>query len=49
MGTPELLAIVDVDQAIRVVCQAESCGHGVYRRIHVVRCEDSKVRVYGSD
>ena len=49
MGTPELLEIVEVDPADRVVCQAEGCGHGVYRRIHVVRCEDSKVRVYGSD
>lgn len=49
MPTPELLAIVEVGQADRVVCQAEGCGHGVYRRIHVVRCKDSKVRVYGSD
>ncbi len=49
MATPELLAIVEVDQVDRVVCQAEGCGHGVYRRIHVVRCEDAKVRVYGSD
>jgi hypothetical protein len=49
MASPELLAIVEVDQAQRVVCQAEGCGHGVYRRIHVVRCADSRVRVYGSD
>ena len=49
MPSPELLAIVEVDQANRVVCQADGCSHGVYRRIHVVRCEDAKVRVYGSD
>lgn len=49
MSEPVLLAIVEVDQADRVVCQAEGCGHGVYRRIHVVRCDDSKLRVYGSD
>lgn len=49
MQTPELLAIVEVDQADRVVCQAEGCGRGVYRRVHVVRCEDAKARVYGSD
>lgn len=49
MPSSELLAIVEVDQANRVVCQADGCGHGVYRRIHVVRCEDAKVRVYGSD
>lgn len=49
MTSPELLAIVEVDPAERVVCQAEGCGHSVYRRIHVVRCEDDRVRVYGSD
>lgn len=25
------------------------CGHGVYRRIHVVRHEDGQLGVYGSD
>ncbi len=49
MTAPDLLAIVEVDATERVVCQAEGCGHGVYRRIHVVRCEDDRVRVYGSD
>lgn len=49
MTAPELLAIVEVDPAERVVCQAVGCGHSVYRRIHVVRCEDDRVRVYGSD
>lgn len=44
----ELLAIVEVDKADRVACQAEGCGHGVYKRIHVVR-HDGKVGVYGSD
>lgn len=44
-----LLAIVGVDKAERVVCQAVGCGHGVYRRIHVVRHGDSSVGVYGSD
>lgn len=42
------MAIVEVDKADRVVCQAEGCGHGVYKRIHVVR-HDGKVGVYGSD
>jgi hypothetical protein len=44
----ELLAIVEVDKADRVMCQAEGCGHGVYKRIHVVR-HNGKVGVYGSD
>lgn len=49
MASPELLAVVEVEQVNRVVCQAQGCGHSVYRRIHIVRCDDAKVRVYGSD
>ena len=45
---PELLAIVEVDQADRVVCQATGCGHSVYKRIHVVR-QYGHASVYGSD
>jgi hypothetical protein len=47
--TGQLLAVVGVDKADRVVCQAEGCGHGVYRRIHVVRHDDGALGVYGSD
>jgi hypothetical protein len=46
--SPELLAIVEVDQADRVVCQAPGCGHSVYKRIHVVR-QYGHASVYGSD
>jgi len=45
----QLLAVVEVDKADRVVCQAQGCGHGVYRRIHVVRQVDGSLGVYGSD
>lgn len=45
----ELLAVVEVDKADRVVCQAAGCGHGVYRRIHLVRHGDGSLEVYGSD
>lgn len=31
-----LLAVVEVDRADRIQCQAEGCGHSVYKRIHVV-------------
>ena len=31
-----LLAVVEVDKADRILCQAEGCGHSVYKRIHVV-------------
>lgn len=47
--TGHLLAVVGVEKADRVVCQATGCGHGVYRRIHVVRHEDGSLGVYGSD
>lgn len=46
--SPELLAIVEVDQADRVVCQAPGCGHSVCKRIHVVR-QYGHASVYGSD
>jgi len=45
----ELLAVVGVEKDDRVVCQAPGCGHGVYRRIHVVRLDDGQLKVYGSD
>jgi hypothetical protein len=45
----QLLAVVGVEKAERVVCQADGCGHGVYRRIHVVRHDDGSLGVYGSD
>ena len=45
----ELLAVVGVEKDDRVVCQAPGCGHGVYRRIHVVRLDDGDMKVYGSD
>lgn len=45
----QLLAVIGVEKADRVVCQAVGCGHGVYRRIHVVRHDDGKLGVYGSD
>lgn len=45
----QLLAVVGVDKQARVVCQAPGCGHGVYRRIHVVRHDDGRLGVYGSD
>jgi hypothetical protein len=48
MKDTELIAVVVVDRADRVQCQASGCGHGVYRRIHVVRQGDA-LGVYGSD
>lgn len=45
--TAKLLAIVSVEHADRVRCGQPTCGHSVYRRIHVVR-ESGKLLVLGS-
>lgn len=45
----QLLAIVEVDKADRVICQADGCGHSVFRRIHIVRSATGDLSVYGSD
>ena len=42
----QLVAVVGVDPARRVRCQAAGCGHGVYRRIHIVR-QSHSLSVYG--
>lgn len=42
-----LLAIIEVAQSDRIVCQAEGCGHSVFKRIHVVRVAGS-IKVFGS-
>lgn len=42
-----LLAIVEVDEEHKVQCQEPGCGHGVYKRIHVVDL-DGKLMVMGS-
>lgn len=46
-ATAQLLAIVSVAYADRVRCGQPTCGHSVYRRIHVVR-ENEKLLVLGS-
>jgi hypothetical protein len=42
-----LLTIVEVDKHDRVQCQAEGCGHSVYKRIHIVLA-GLKFKVLGS-
>lgn len=46
--SPCLLAVVEVDKADRVICQADGCGHSVYKRIHVVR-DKGRITVIGSE
>jgi len=48
MTSFRLLAVVEVPQADRVVCQAPGCKHPVYKRIHVVQ-KDGKLTVLGSE
>lgn len=43
-----LVAVVEVDKADRIVCQAPGCGHGVFRRIHVVLV-NGQFTLLGSD
>ena len=43
-----LIRVVEVPQADRVVCQAPSCKHSVYKRIHIV-AQDGQITVLGSD
>jgi hypothetical protein len=43
-----LLAVVEVPQAYRVVCQAPGCKHPVYKRIHVVQ-KDGQLTALGSE
>ena len=43
-----LLAVVEVPQADRVVCQAPGCKHPVFKRIHVVQ-KNGQLTVLGSE
>ncbi|WP_086923943.1 hypothetical protein [Variovorax sp. JS1663] len=43
-----LLAIVEVSPEARIACQANGCGHAVYKRIHVVSINGS-LQVLGSE
>lgn len=46
-STAYLLSVVEVSQANRIRCQADGCGHSVFKRIHVVLV-DGKFQVLGS-
>jgi hypothetical protein len=48
MTDARLLAVVEVPQSDRVVCQALGCKHPVYKRIHVV-LENGALTVLGSE
>lgn len=48
MSIARLLTVVEVPKDRRVVCQASGCGHGVYKRIHVVQDGD-QMMILGAD
>lgn len=43
-----LVAVVEVDKEDRILCQADGCGHSVYKRIHVVH-DSGTIKVVGSE
>lgn len=48
MSSVRLMAIVEVAEDKKIRCQAEGCGHSVYKRIHVVR-DGEEFLVLGSE
>jgi hypothetical protein len=46
-GELEFVAIVEVPEHKKIVCQAEGCGHSVFRRVHVIK-QGSDIGVFGS-
>ena len=48
MDEVELITVIEVAEKNKVVCQADSCGHSVYKKVHVVRCND-KIQILGSE
>jgi hypothetical protein len=47
LAEPTLLAVLEVEQAQRIRCQAPACNHGVHRAIHVIQ-SDEGIKLYGS-
>lgn len=43
-----LITVLEVPKENRVLCQAEGCGHAVYKRIHVVH-DHGAIKVVGSE
>lgn len=43
-----LITVLEVPKADRVLCQAQGCGHAVYKRIHVIH-DDGAIKVVGSE
>lgn len=48
MKTAQLMAVVEVNQQDRILCQREGCGHSVYKRIHIV-FDNGSFAILGSE
>lgn len=44
----ELIAVVEVPQSKKVLCQSKSCGRPVYKRVHLVKL-NNEMRIFGSE
>ena len=47
MNNIELIAVVELPEANKVLCQFGDCGRKIYREVHVIRI-DGQIVVYGS-
>jgi len=47
MKNIELIMVVEVPAHKKVLCQADGCGHAVFRRVHVIH-QDGDIGVFGS-
>ena len=44
----EFLAVIEIPKSKRILCQAEGCGHTVYKRVHIIK-QNNVIGVYGSE
>jgi hypothetical protein len=44
----QLIAVIEVPEDKKVVCQSEGCGRSVYKSVHIVRM-DGKLQIVGSE
>ena len=48
MDKLEFLAVIEIPKLKRILCQAEGCGHSVYKRVHIIK-KNNQIEVYGSE
>lgn len=44
----QLIAIIEVPEDKKVICQSEGCGRSVYKSVHIVRI-NRKIKILGSE